>query len=83
MSLPARLAALHDRLETLTGEESARAVARRVGVSHQTVAQWRARATHPDTRALILISDAYSVSLDWLVMGVRTSFPVTPAGDAS
>lgn len=69
MTPRARIAALHDRLEQVFGDAPHSVVARRIGVCSTTVKDWRDRLRQPHVRCLILIADAYHVSLDWLVLG--------------
>lgn len=75
MTVRARIAALHDRLDQVFADAPHAAVGRKIGVSHKTVMEWRARRREPHVRCLILIADAYLISLDWLVLGVGDGLP--------
>ncbi|MBR6709192.1 MAG: helix-turn-helix domain-containing protein [Clostridia bacterium] len=50
-------------------------LAEQIGVSRQALARWEADETLPDTANLIKLSDAFSVSTDWLLRGEKKSQP--------
>lgn len=58
-----------DRLKAAKGDESARALAKRTGVSISAMNQYLAGKNEPTRPVLIAIAVATSVSVDWLATG--------------
>lgn len=48
---------------SLTQEQTAEAL----GISRQTVSNWENQKTYPDIRSVVMLSDLYNVSLDYLL----------------
>lgn len=47
-------------------------VAEALGISRQTVSNWENEKTYPDIRSVVILSDLYQVSLDYLLKGKDT-----------
>ncbi len=48
-------------------------VAEALGISRQTISNWENEKTYPDIRSVIILSDLYQVSLDYLLKGKEES----------
>ena len=69
---------LADRIQQLRKQKgiSQEELADRVGVSRQAVSKWESEQSVPDMDKIILLSDYFEVTTDYLLRGIE---PVPPA----
>ncbi len=58
---------LPERLKQLFGRETQESIGKKLGVKQATVSKWLSGEMIPPTETLLLIAEAYNVSVDWLL----------------